>query len=361
MLKITISLFKIFFLRNNVLKLSILSMLILTASTFASSDNILNIYIWSGDLPDSVIKQFERETGIKVNYSSYDSNETLYAKLLAVKNAGYDIVQPSSYYISRMRDKGMLQPIDKTKIPNLKYLSPTVMNPPYDPHRQYTIPGLWGVTGIFVNKQYYDPKTIHTWKDFWNKKYNNKLLLLDDVREVFSIALISLGLSPNTDKPKDIKTAYEHLIKLQKNIKLFANNAVPAIIADDDAVIGMGWNGDIFSASQDNPNLVFIYPEDGFVAWSDDFAIIKSAPHVNNAYKFLNFIERPDINAKIIKEMGYPTGNIAAKNYLSHKEKQSTTLFPPDSVMKHAIWQRDINDKAIALYSHYWEKLKLMG
>jgi spermidine/putrescine transport system substrate-binding protein len=322
-------------------------------------ENTLNIYLWASEIPDSVVQQFEQETHIKVNYSTYDSNETLYAKFLAAQNPGYDIIQPSSYFITRMRHNNMLLPLDKRQIPNLRYLSPSVMHPDYDPDRTYSIPGLWGVTGIFVNKKYYQPSDIHTWSDFWNKKYENKLLLIDDLREVFSIALISLGLSANTDNPKDIQAAYMHLLALMPNIKLFSNDAIPSIIADEDAVIGMAWNGDAFDASQDNPDIVFIYPEDGFIVWSDDFAIPRGAPHVENAYKFLNFLERPDINAKIIQEEGYPTGNDAAKNYLPEAMKNSTILFPPEAVMKRAIWQSDINDKALSWYDKYWTLLKL--
>tara|TARA_Y100000815_G_scaffold270681_1_gene295800 strand:+ start:327 stop:1358 length:1032 start_codon:yes stop_codon:yes gene_type:complete len=334
-------------------------LLFLFSTLVYADDNVLNLYTWSGDIPDSVIRAFEKETHIKVNYSTYDSNETLYAKLLAIKNPGYDIVQPSSYYLTRMRDQGMLLPIDKTKIPNLKYLTQTALHPSYDPERKYSVPCLWGVTGIFVNKAFYDPSTIHSWKDLWQKKYNNQVLLIDDVREVFSISLITLGLSPNTSQPTEIMQAYQHLLLLRPNIKLFATDAVASIVTDDDATIGMGWNGDIFKAHQGNSNIVFIYPQDGFVAWADDLAIPKGAKHLNNAYKFLNFIERPDINAKIIAEEGYPTGNLAARAYLPKAMQSSNILFPSDAVMKHAIWQGDISDKAISLYGHYWELLKL--
>lgn len=339
-------------------KLIAIMLFFFTPLVFAD-DQTLNIYVWSSEIPDSVIAQFEKETHIKVNYATYDANETLYAKLLAARNPGYDIVQPSSYLITRMRDHNMLMKLDKTKIPNIKYLSNSVMHPGYDANRDYSLPGLWGVTGIFVNKQYYNPAKIHGWHDFWQPQYKNKLLLIDDLREVFSMSLLSLGLSANANNPEEIKKAYQHLLTLIPNIKLFANDAVPAIIADEDAVVGMAWNGDAFSAMQNNPNIIFIYPDDGFVVWSDDFVILQDAPHPLNAYRFLNFIERPDINAKIIQEEGYPTGNEAAKAYLPVAMKNSPVLFPPDSVMKRGIWQSDISDTALSVYNQFWTKLKL--
>lgn len=330
-------------------------------STVAVADNAntLNLYLWASEIPDSVIQAFEKETHIVVNYATYDSNEVLYAKFLAAKNPGYDIIQPSSYFITRMRQQGMLMPIDKQRIPNLKYLDPQMMDPRYDPQRQYSIPGLWGVTGIFVNKKFYDPDAIKTWSDLWSPKYHNALLLIDDLREVFSMALLSLSLSPNAESQSAIQAAFVHLQALMPNIKLFAGEAIPSIIADEDATIGMAWNGDAFDASESNPNIVFIYPQDGFVAWADDFAIPKAAPHLKNAYLFLNFIERPDINAKIIEEEGYPTANIAAKRYLPQDMRESSILFPPENVMKRAIWQTDINDQALAWYQTAWTRLKL--
>jgi len=332
--------------------------LLITLSAFAN-DNILNIYLWSSDIPDTVVQQFEKETHIKVNYSTYDSNETLYAKFLASDNPGYDVIEPSSYYVKRMRNKGMLMKIDKSQIPNLKYLSDSIKHPDYDPNLDYSIPSIWGVTGIFVNKKFYDPAKYQTWSSLFNPALHDNVLVIDDIREVFSAALISIGLSPNTSNPAEIKAGYKRILAWLPNIKLFAGDAIPTIITDEDANIGMAWNGDVFLAQSDNPDLIFIYPQDGFVAWSDNLAIPKGAKHVSNAYKFINFLERPDINAQIIENEGYPTGNDAAKKYLPADMQNSTVLFPPDDAMKRAIWQDDIDDKALATYEHYWELVKL--
>ncbi len=159
----------------------------------STNEKILNVYAWSGVIPDAIIQQFEKETGIKVNFSTYDSNEIMYAKLRANKDAGYDIIEPSSYYIDRMRRQNMLEKLDKSALPNFKNLSPDFVNPVYDPHNNYSIPFIWGVTGIFVNKAYHDPANIKKWADLWDKKYADQLLLLDDSREVFSMALNVLG------------------------------------------------------------------------------------------------------------------------------------------------------------------------
>src|SRR6185312_935494 len=140
---------------------------LLLISTSIHAAEILNVYNWAEYLPSELLKQFERETGIKVNYSTYDNNETMYAKLKAVHNAGYDIVVPSTYFVDRMRRQGMLQRIDKSKLPNFKNLNPELLNKTYDPHNNYSIPYLWGATAIVFNDKGFNKNAITRWSDFW--------------------------------------------------------------------------------------------------------------------------------------------------------------------------------------------------
>jgi spermidine/putrescine transport system substrate-binding protein len=324
-----------------------------------ADDNTLNIYVWGGEVPDDVIQSFQDETGIKVNYSTYDNNETLYAKITAVGNPGYDIIEPSSYYVQRMRVAGVLQPLDKSKLINWHYLNPELLNKSYDPGQQYSIPHLWGITGIFVNDKFYDPKSITSWKDLWNPKYKDRLLMLNDLREVFSMSLLTLGNNPNTSDAQQIKTAYLLLKQLSPNVKLYIDDTVISIITDEDATIGMAWNGDAYKAMQDNPHIHFIFPSEGYVLWSDNFAIAKGAPHLDNAYRFLNYIMRPDISAKITMEEGYPTANLAAEALLPPALRNNPVIYPSNAILDKATFESDISNNALALYAHYWELLKL--
>src|SRR3990167_948927 len=184
-----------------------LILLSLTIST-AFAQKIVNVYAWTDEIPDFVVRQFEKETCIKVNFSTYENNELMYAKIRASKNAGYDVIMPSSYFVDRMRKQQLLIPLDKTKIPNWKNLNPTFLNQQYDPNNAYSVPYIWGVTGIFVNTQYYSPNSIKQWSDFWDNRYVNQLMLLEDTREVFAMALLSLGYSINDRDPVHIKQAF---------------------------------------------------------------------------------------------------------------------------------------------------------
>lgn len=338
--------------------LFILLLCLLPLTVFAA-DNIVNVYAWSGEVSDDLIKQFEKETGIKVNFSTYQSNEVMFAKLRTSAGASYDVVMPSSYFIDRMRKLKMIAEIDKSKVPNLKNLSPEFQHTHYDPTGSYSVPFLWGVTGIFVNSQYIDPKSIRTWQDLWNPKFDDQLLMLDDTRELFSMALISLGYSPDETNPTHITQAFDKLQQLMKNVKVFSSETVISILIDEDAMLGMCWNGDAYKASRDNKNIKFIFPEDGFLMWIDNFAVPAGAPHKNAAYAFINFMLRPESGRETALSMNYPITNKAGQQLLPPEIRNNPIIYPPANIMKRALQQRDLNEETQELYEKYWEKLKM--
>ena len=192
----------------------------------------------------------------------------MYAKLKASQRTIYDVILPSAYFVERMKRQCMLEPLDHQQLPNLNNLDTRFVNNHYDQGNNYSVPIIWGATGIFFNHNVIS-KPPKTWNELWDKKWHNQLMLLDDSREMFAIALMSLGFDPNDVNPEHIKKAYEHLLLLVPNIKLFASDSIQAIIIDEDALVGAAWNGDAFKAQAENKAIEFIYPEDGFVIWVD--------------------------------------------------------------------------------------------
>lgn len=275
------------------------SFLILPLFIFAKNNKILNVFNWSDYMPDSVIQEFQKETGIKVNYSEYDSNETMYAKLKAEPIVSYDVIVPSGYFVEKMRNQGMLQQINKTFLPNFKNLNPSLLNRSYDPGNNYSVPYLWGTVGIVINSKYIPENSISSWGEFWDPKYKNQLLMLDDMRTVFSVALLTLGYSINDTNPDHIHQAYLKLKDLMPNIKVFNSDSADNLFIDGDVIIGMNYSGDTFRDIAENNNLRYIFPKEGFPIWIDNLAIPKGAPHLMNAYKFINFLMRPDIAKEI--------------------------------------------------------------
>lgn len=328
--------------------------------TAHAEENVVNIYNWSNYISSDVLKEFTRETGIKVNYTTYDSNETLYAKLKANPHTGYDVIVPSTYFVDRMRQQGMLQALDKSRLPNFKNLNPALLNKSYDPGNNYSVPYFWSSTGIVVNSKMQDPKKLQSWADLWNPRFRNQLLLLDDVHEVFSMALIVLGYSPNDTNPEHIRSAYLKLKQLMPNVRLFNNDGVKSLFIDEDLSVGMAWNGDIYQAIDENPALRFIYPKEGFVISIDSMAIPIGALHVKNAYTFINFILRPDIAKKMSLATGYPTPNLVAYKLMPKAMLNNRIIYPDKKTLQRSVVQVDVG-AAESVYQHYWELLKIGG
>jgi spermidine/putrescine transport system substrate-binding protein len=326
-----------------------------------AEDKIVNVYAWSGEIPDTVVRQFEKATGIRVNLSTYDNNEIMYAKLRANKHAGYDVVNPSSYFVDRMRKQGMLEKLDKSKLPNVKYLDPAYLQADYDKGMAYSLPHVSGVTGIFVNTNYYATTKLTKWADLWDARYDNKLMLLNDTREVFSMALLMLGFSANDQDPAHIKAAYLKLKALMRNVKVFSSETVTSIIIDEDATLGMAWNGDVFKAAKENPSVAFIFPQEGFVIWVDNLVIPENAPHKENAYAFINFMMRPEMAKEVALSTNFSTANLAAQALLPPNIRQNPTIYPPPSVLRRGQFQTDVSDETASLLEKYWEELKMGG
>ena len=186
-------------------------------------------------------------------------------------------------------------------------------------------------------------------------------MFLDDAREVFSMALRLLSYSINDTNPEHIKAAYLKLKELMPNVRLFNSDAVTSILIDEDASVGMAWNGDLFRASRENSQLQFVYPKDGFEIWVDNFAILKDAPHTENAYKFLNFLMRPDIAKGVSMAICYSTANLAARNLMPPEIKNNPALYPPPEVLRRGEFEVDLGEKALTLLEKYWEQLKMGG
>jgi spermidine/putrescine transport system substrate-binding protein len=338
------------------------SLLIFIFSTTAWANKpVVNLYIWEGVIADEVIQQFENETGIVVNISMVDSNETLFTKLKTLRRPTYDIIMPTTDYLERLRNQGMLEHLDRHKLPNIQYLDPFFLHREYDPENAYSLPFIWGVTGIALNHQYFSPVQITQWKDLWKSDFRNRLLMINDSRELFSMALIALGFQVNDQNPEHLRLAYEKLKALLPNIKIYVADIVKTIYADEDALVGMVFNGDLYKIQADNPNFRFIYPEDGFVIWTHSLAIPKNAPHLDAAHRFLNFLMRPEIAVITTTKMGYTTANLSARKLLPHELQENPILFPSEAILSSGQFERDVSDQTLSLYEKYWQLLKLQS
>ncbi len=326
-------------------------------SVIAVNNKTLYFYNWSEYVPSGLLNQFTKETGIKVIYSTYESNESMYIKLKTYTDNAYDLIVPSTYFVAKMSKEGMLQKIDKKKLSQFKNLDPNLLHKSFDPNNDYSIPYIWGATGIGINSDIIDPKKVSSWSDLWKPEYKNKVLLTDDAREVFQMALLKLGYSGNTTDPKLIKAAYEELKKLMPNVMAFNsdNPANPFLQGEID--LGMLWNGSAYVARQSGAPIQFIWSKEGGIFWMDSLAIPSNAKNVEGAIKLIDFLLRPDIAAKVAQKIGYPTPNLLAKQQLPIEVIKNNTLYPDEEILKNGEWQDDVGNSNI-LYESYFQKLK---
>jgi len=331
---------------------------LLIATGLAQAGGKVVVYNWAEYIPEGALDAFTKETGIEVQYSTFENNETMYAKLQLQKGKGYDVVVPSTYLVSKMRDEGLLQPIDKRKLTHFKHLDPDMLDKPYDPGNAYSVPYLWGSTGIGVNAKVIDPAGITGWIDLWDPEWRGQLLLTDDVREVFHMALKILGYSTNTQNPDEIKQAYEKLTELMPNVLVFNADAPREPFLAGDVNLGMIWSGEVSMAQQEMEDLIYVYPKEGASFWIDSFVIPSGAENLENAHKFIDYMLRPEVAKQTTEEIGYATPNLTARGMLDESIRNDPVIFPPAEVVRAGEFQKDIGEQAMEVMNGYWEKLK---
>ncbi len=322
----------------------------------------LNIYAWTDYVPQQMLDDFTTKTGIKVNYDTYSSNEEMLAKLQAGAS-GYDLVIPSDYTVAIMVQQGMLEALDKAAIPNMSNLDPRFLNQYYDPGNKYSVPYQWGTTALAYDKTLvpFEPKS---WADLWDPRFENRLVMLDDGREVPGMALQVLGYDKNTTDAAQIEQAKEKLIALKPNVLLFNSDDPETALITGEAWAGLVYNGNAALAKAENPNIEYICPTEGCTLWFDNLAIPKGAPHPDAANAFISFLLEPQESILITQEFPYSNPNKAALDYLKANDAAAYDTYmgfagtnPPADFLAKATEIRDVGD-ATGLYDQLWTDFK---
>lgn len=332
-----------------------------SAPTANQGGKVVNVYNWTEYISDQVLKDFTAETGIDVIYSTFDSNEAMYAKLKLMNGSGeYDVAFPGTDFVDKMRKEGMLEPLDHAKLTNFGNLGNTFINAPFDPENKFSIPYLWGSSGIAVNTKRIDKASLSIWNDLWKPEYEGRVMLMNDIRDVFTMSLLTLGYDGSTKNPEAIKQAYEKLTKLMPNVRTFNSDAPRMPFMEGETYLGLAWNGEVIMAQdQGMPELDFVYPKEGAIMWMDNMVIPKNAKNNDNAHKFIDFILRPKYAAMISEEIGYGSPNEAAKKEMPPELANNPIVYPPADLLKHAMFREDVGDEIMALYQQYWDRLKV--
>lgn len=324
----------------------------------ASGENTVTIYNWGDYLDPELITKFEQETGYRVIYDTFDSNEAMETKI-SQGGTHYDIVFPSESIIPKMIEKNLLVSLDHRKIVGLEDISNFLMNQEFDKNNQYTIPYFWGTVGMMVNTKMIPEKKITTWSDLWSPEYNRDILLIDGARESMGIALQSIGMSLNETNSEKLEEAASHLSTLMPNTQAILTDEIKTLMIHGDAAIGIGYSGDAAYVSSANPDVVYVLPEDGSAVWTDNFAIPKTVRNLEGAYAFINFMMRPENAVQNAEYVEYATPNEKAKKLLPTEVTENQALYPAPEDIQHLEHYEYLGQEAMNDYNELFLRVKM--
>lgn len=304
---------------------------------------VLNLFCWSEYVPQSVIDAFTKQTGIRVNVENYSSNEEMYAKLLS--GGQYDLIQPSEYAIEALIEADQLRPLEKSEIPNIKNIDPEFLDMPFDPGNKYSVPWMAGPIGIIVNTELVQDD-IKGYKDVFQEKFRDKIVILDDAREIVSWAFETLNIPINDVTDENLEKARGVLEQWLPLVKVYDSDSPKTSLLNGDVALGIVWNGEGALLTAEDEKFKWIVPEEGTHIFVDNLAIPKNAEHPKNAELFINFILRPKISKLISDEFPYLNPNLAARQLLDEEALANPASYPSKEELDRMTTFKNIGDKA---------------
>ena len=328
--------------------------------------NEITVYNWGQYISDGtddsldVIKAFEEETGIKVNYLTFDSNESMYTKL---KTGGttFDVIIPSDYMIAKLISEDMLEPLDFANIPNYEYIDEAFRNQAYDPENTYSVPYTWGTVGLIYNKNYVSDEDAESWSCLWNSKYQGKLLMFDNPRDAFAIAQERLGFSLNSTDESEWEQAAMLLKEQKPLVQAYVMDQIFDKMESGEAWLAPYYSGDAGTLVENNENIKFIVPEEGTNYFVDAMCIPATAEHKKEAELYINFMCDPEIAGANMDFVGYATPETAAKDYLDPDAVANPIYYPDQDVLDRTEVFVNLPSETSNLLDTLWAEVKMGG
>lgn len=331
----------------------LISMLLLTAcGKTGDKKETIHVYNWGDYVDMDTIRAFEKETGIRVIYDTFASNEDLYVKLKK-SNDPYDVIVPSEYMVERMIREDMLLPLNYDLIPNMKKLDKRILNMDYDPGNKFSVPYFWGTLGIVVNRDYVKAP-VDSWSALWDPKYKNEIIMYNSQRDSIAIALKYLGYSMNSRSMKELEAAKEALIAQKPLVYAYLADEGRDVMSQGDASLSVMYSGDAAMMRQENKSLEYIIPKEGTNIWYDSFAVPKQSKNPEGAMAFINFMSRPDIAAKNAEHnVGFATPIPEAIALLPKALREDPVAYPDLDRLPPLEVYRDLHD-FVEVYDRIW-------
>ncbi|ERL66257.1 ABC transporter substrate-binding protein [Schleiferilactobacillus shenzhenensis] len=323
-----------------------------------SGAKTLNLFNWGDYIDPSLIKKFEKETGYKVNYETFDSNEAMLTKIQQ-GGTSYDLAVPSDYTIEKMKKEHLLIPLDRSKLKGMNNIGSDFINKSFDPGNKYSIPYFWGTLGIIYNDKFVKASEMQHWSDLWNPKWHHSIMLVDSARDILGFSLVRNGDSMNTRSPAKIAHARTELDKLAPNVKAIVADEIKMYMIQNEAPLAVTWSGEASEMLDNNSHLHYVVPTEGSNLWFDNLVIPKTAKHFDAIYAFLNFMLEPKNAAQNTEYVGYATPNTKAKALLPKDVRNDKQFYPDaDTVSKLQVYE-DLGLKTVGLYNDEFLEFKM--
>ena len=318
----------------------------------------VNVYNWGEYIDDAVIEAFERDTKIKVNYSTFTSNETLYS-VLKTGGSSYDVIFPSEYMVSRLINEDMLEKIDFSNIPNYELVGDEFKNLECDPTNEYSVPYMWGTVGLIYNTKMVDEE-ITSWGALFDPKYEGQILMFDNSRDAMGIALKYLGYSMNTTDENELMEAHELLKDQKKIVQCYVMDQIFDKLESGEAAMGPYYAGDFLTMKENNPDLAFVVPDEGSNMYTDYMCIPKGARNKENAEIFINYMCSVEASVANMDVTGYTTPIPEAWEIYSADltEEELNVMYPDSELLSRCDVFINLPDKILELYDSLWVLLK---
>lgn len=323
------------------------------------SKDTLTVYNWGEYIDPDLLDQFTEETGIKVIYETFDSNEAMMTKVQQGGSA-YDVAVPSEYMVQKMMEEDLLIPLDHSKIPNLKNIDPYFLDLAFDPKNKYSIPYFWGTVGIVFNPNLIEEHlTFTTWEDLWDPSLKDKVFLVDGAREVMGMGLNSIGESLNAKDEDLLRKATDKLVTLTPNVKAIIGDEITPLMINNEAAVALTWSGQAQDMMWENEDLDFAVPEEGSNLWFDNFVIPKTAANIDGAHAFINFMLDAEVSAQNNDYVGYSTPNKAAMELMDPEVINDERFYPTEEVREHLEVYENLGPEWLGKYNEYFIKFKM--
>ena len=323
----------------------------------AADKGVVNVYNWGVYIDESVLEDFTAETGIKVVYDTFESNEAMYG-VLKNEGASYDVVIPSDYMISRMIEEDMLEPLNFDNIPNFEDVDPALKNPDYDPENLYSVPYMWGLLGIIYNTTMVE-ETPTSWDIMFDENYSGQILMFNNSRDAIGIALKQLGYSYNTTDENQIKEAVDLLIQQKPLVQSYVMDDIFEKMQSGSAAIGAYYYGDFLTMQEVNPDLAFCLPEEGTNLYVDAMCIPKNAENKENAEIFINYMCSTQAGLKNCEEIWYSSPLLSVREELDPEVSGDPYAYPDESILAQCESFKNLPADTLALYDSEWTRLML--